>query len=131
MPAGQLFSDSAAQAAVTGIGGTNFGRQEYDLLAQIFVAIGSSSGGTSIADLANAIDLSAPAANAAVVTPGVSPLENPSRAVFVGVGGDMNVTMVGGQTVLFESIPDGTTLPIRVTHILATSTDADSIVALW
>jgi len=52
MPAGQLFSDSAAQAALAGVGGTIFGQQECQLLAQIFVALGGgvvAPGGSSFA----------------------------------------------------------------------------------
>lgn len=103
---------------------------------QIWYAILNSlagSGGSSayIQNISENSTLSAPAANAAAVTPGASALANPSRAVFVGTGGNLNVTMVGGQTTLFTNVPDGTTLPIRVTHILATSTDADNIVTLW
>jgi hypothetical protein len=50
---------------------------------------------------------------------------------YVGTGGDMQVTMLGGQTVVFVNIPDGTFLPIQVTRIWATNTDATDILALF
>jgi hypothetical protein len=43
----------------------------------------------------------------------------------------MQVTMLGGQTVVFVNIPDGTFLPIQVTRIWATNTDATDILALF
>jgi hypothetical protein len=75
--------------------------------------------------------LPAPARNGAVVTPGASPLASVTKGVYVGGAGNLNVTLAGGQTVLFSGIPAGTILPIRCTHILSTSTTATLIVALW
>lgn len=133
MTVGPLYSNAAGASAVAAIGGEFVGEQEVQLLKQIFVSVSGIGGGSggSLAGLIAASEMSAPAANAAAVTPSASPLANPSRAVYVGTGGALNVTMVGGQTVLFGNVPDGTTLPIRVTHILAASTDADDVVSLW
>lgn len=75
--------------------------------------------------------LSAPAQEAAAVTPGAAELANVTKGVYVGGAGNLNVTLRGGQTVLFSGVPAGTILPIRCTHILATSTTATLIVALW
>jgi hypothetical protein len=43
----------------------------------------------------------------------------------------MKVTMVGGQTVTFKNIPDGTFMPIQVVRIWSTGTDATDILALF
>jgi hypothetical protein len=77
----------------------------------------------------NSDSLIAPAQNAAAVTPGASALDNVTKGVYVGTAGDLAVTMVGGGNVTF-TVPAGSILPIRVTHILGAST-ADDIVALW
>ena len=74
--------------------------------------------------------LDSPADNAAAVTPGSSALSHATRALYVGTTGDVIVTMVGGGDVTFASVPAGAILPIRVTHVLGTSTASD-IVALW
>lgn len=77
-------------------------------------------------------ELDSPADFAAAVTPhDTTPLTATTRAVFVGVEGALTVTMAGGGNVTFATVPAGVILPIRVTHVLDTGTDADSIVALW
>lgn len=72
-----------------------------------------------------------PADSAALVTPSASPLASPSRALYIGGAGNVNVTTVGGDTVLFSSLAAGTILPVRVSHVLSTNTTATNIVALW
>jgi hypothetical protein len=71
----------------------------------------------------------APASNAAAVTPGAGALAATTRALFVGTGGDVTVTMEGSGSVVFTNVPDGTVLPIKVTHVTAAT--ASDIVALW
>ena len=72
-----------------------------------------------------------PATNAVLVSPSDSEdLATVTRAVYVGGAGDMKVTMQDSGTVLFSGIPAGTTLPIRVSRIWATTTDATLIIAL-
>jgi hypothetical protein len=72
-----------------------------------------------------------PATNAVLITPSDSEdLATVTRAVYVGGAGDMKVTMQDSGTVLFSGIPAGTTLPIRVSRIWATTTDATLIIAL-
>jgi len=74
--------------------------------------------------------MESPAQSAAAVTPGASPLGNTSRALYIGGAGDLVVTMADGGDVTFAGVPAGFILPIRVTHVLA-STTATNIVALW
>ena len=54
-----------------------------------------------------------------------------SRALYVGQGGDVSVVMADGASLLFEAVPGGTLLPIRVERVAASGTSATSIVALW
>jgi hypothetical protein len=75
--------------------------------------------------------VTAPVCQAVEVTPNdATDLANWTRAVFVGVGGDVKVDMATSGTVTFKNILSGTTLPIRVRRIYATGTTAQSIVAL-
>lgn len=54
-----------------------------------------------------------------------------TKALYVGGAGDVNVVMVGGQTVLFVGVLAGSILPISVTQVKSASTTASSIVGLW
>lgn len=72
-----------------------------------------------------------PAAFAEEVTPSASPLTTRSRALYIGVTGDLVVTMAGsGNDVTFSNVPAGAVLPIRVTHVLG-GTTAAGIVAIY
>lgn len=67
-----------------------------------------------------------------LVSPSASALtDGPTRAVYVGGSGHLNVTFLGGTTVLLSNVNAGTVLPIQVTHILSASTTATLIVALY
>lgn len=54
-----------------------------------------------------------------------------SRALYIGQGGDVNVTLADGDGVTFEAVPAGSLLPIRASAVLATGTTASGILALW
>jgi len=78
------------------------------------------------------VGLSAPAYNAAVVTPSDTvDLTDVSRSIYVGGAGNITLVTAGGQTVLFSAIPAGTVLNIRASRIKATATTATLIVAMW
>lgn len=51
--------------------------------------------------------------------------------LYIGSGGDVKVTMIGGQTVTFANVPNGSFLPIQVNKVWATGTGASSIIALY
>lgn len=73
-----------------------------------------------------------PATNAEAVTPhNTNELNYVTRAVYVGTGGDLKVTMADSGTVTFADVPSGTTLAIRCKVIWATGTVASDIIALW
>lgn len=75
--------------------------------------------------------LTGPAAEGAAITPNdQAPLTQPTRALYVGAAGDVRVTLLGGDTVTFKSVPAGSVLPLRVSAVLATGTTAGDIVGL-
>lgn len=76
-----------------------------------------------------------PAGKAWAVTPSDSvALTAPTQGLWVGTTGDVAVQMAGvvaASPVVFHAVPAGTFIPICVTFVLATSTTASNIVALW
>ena len=80
----------------------------------------------------NSIPSSNPAGYAAAVTPSDTvDLTSVARGLYVGVAGNVNVVMPDGATVLFANAGSGTILPVNVRRVMATSTTATSIVALY
>lgn len=73
-----------------------------------------------------------PFENAAAVTPhDTNTLARNARALYVGVGGTVKVTTVGGTTVSFANVPDGTVLPIAVKIVWSAGTTATTMLALY
>ena len=76
--------------------------------------------------------LDSPARSAAAITPNnETGLANVTRAIYVGTGGDLEVVMQGGETVVFPGIPDGSILPVCVTQVRALLTTASDLVGMW
>ena len=50
--------------------------------------------------------------------------------LYIGTGGDLDITTAGGDNVFLANVPSGTFLPIQVIKVNAFST-ASNIVALW
>ena len=73
-----------------------------------------------------AAGLDSPAANAFAVTPG-SPLPQAARALYVGTGGSVAVTTVGGDSVTFANVQDGAILPVRCSAVGAATTATDVV----
>lgn len=78
-------------------------------------------------------DLASPASSMDAITPhDTNDLANVSRAVYVGVAGDVKVRAVkNGSDVTLKNVAAGAVLPIRVSRIFATGTTASSIVVLY
>lgn len=77
-------------------------------------------------------NLTAPAREAAAVSPNdTSDLSVLPRALYVGQGGALAMTLADGQSVVLAGVQGGTILPVRARRVLATGTTASAIVALW
>lgn len=70
-----------------------------------------------------------PATYAAVVTPGTS-FGQPARAFYVGVSGNLVLTMGDGTNVTFLNVPVGV-FPVGAVAVVAAGTTASGIVALY
>ncbi|MGH1352121.1 MAG: spike base protein, RCAP_Rcc01079 family [Methyloligellaceae bacterium] len=71
-----------------------------------------------------------PARGAFVITPdNNADLEELTRALYIGVAGDLSVVMQEGQTVTFPNVEVGI-FPIRVARVNATNTTASSIIGM-
>lgn len=76
--------------------------------------------------------LTAPVRDAEAAVDGIdTTLGRTSRALYVGVGGDLAVELAEGTTVTFRGVPAGSLLPFRATRILGTLGTATGVVALW
>lgn len=79
-----------------------------------------------------ASSLEAPARDGATLTPSDSaPIAVMTRAVYVGTGGDLRVEMAGGQELTFANVQGGTFLPLRITRLFQTGTNAGGVVGIW
>jgi hypothetical protein len=75
--------------------------------------------------------LDSPASHAFAITPHDSePLIEASRALYIGLGGALSVTLLSGAQVVFANLPSGTVLPIRAVQVKANGTTAGQIVGL-
>jgi hypothetical protein len=73
----------------------------------------------------------AAAYRAATITPSDATVIPPTRAIYVGVTGDITVRMAGnGANQTFANVPVGV-FPIQVDMVLSTGTDATTMVALY
>mgnify|MGYP006097693707 FL=1 len=66
----------------------------------------------------------------------VTPDDNQDLAIigaiiFVGGGGNLEVTTVSGDTVIYKNLPDAYTLPVQVRRVKATNTTATDIIAQY
>jgi len=75
--------------------------------------------------------LDSPGTVAFAVTPhDTNELSYVTRGIYVGVGGDIKLTTVGGSTVTFVDVQTGTILPIRAKVIYNSVTTADSLIGI-
>lgn len=71
-----------------------------------------------------------PAKRGVIVTPADGTvLDPPTRALYIGGTGNINVRMVDGMDLLLSNVPVGI-LPLRVDKVYATNTTATLIAAL-
>lgn len=75
--------------------------------------------------------LDSPYRHAAAVSPhDTNELSNVTRAIYVGVSGDVSLVTAEGETVLFKAAPVGV-LRVRAKQVKSTSTTATNMLALW
>jgi hypothetical protein len=62
-----------------------------------------------------------------------SPIEGVENGalLYVGTGGGLTITTLGGQQVTLANVPDGSYVPIQVRKVWATGTSASNILALF
>jgi len=76
-------------------------------------------------------DATCPAHGAVAVTKSDSTVLPTTRGIYVGVTGDVAVTMAGnGAVVTFKAVPVGI-LAIQVTKVMSTNTTATDMLALY
>lgn len=73
------------------------------------------------------------AINAVVVVPNDASdlVTNPTKGLYLGTGGDVKVTLHGGNTVTFVGLSAGVIHPIAVKRVWATGTNASNILAVY
>ena len=75
--------------------------------------------------------LESPASDGFAILPDdVAVLPSVTRAIYVGSGGDLVVTMKSGVVVTFTGLIAGTILPVRVAAVAASGTTATHLVGL-
>lgn len=57
--------------------------------------------------------------------------DNQGCVLYVGIGGNLKVTTVSGDEIIFNNIQDGTFFPVQVLKVFETGTTATKIIALW
>lgn len=73
-----------------------------------------------------------PSFSFAAVSPDDATILRPTRAIYVGVTGDLSVMGAeDGAAVVFAAVPAGSLMPLRVVKVLSTGTTAGGIVALF
>ena len=80
----------------------------------------------------NSVGITSPVTDGESVTPSdATELSKVSRAIYVGVGGDLKYVTIDGTTLSKKNIASGLSHPMRVRQILATGTTATDIIAEW
>lgn len=80
----------------------------------------------------NVLERNSPAVGAYVPTLSDSALQPIlPRGIYVGTGGDVKVTMLDGNAVVFKNVPSGATLPVQAQIIWSTGTGASNLLVLY
>ncbi|AQS64139.1 hypothetical protein AGRHK599_LOCUS4103 [Rhizobium rhizogenes] len=78
-----------------------------------------------------AAGLESPASHGFDIVPDdTTPLPSPTRALYIGHGGQLCLTLLSGATVTFQNIPAGCLLPVRATRVFSTRTTVTGIIGL-
>lgn len=76
------------------------------------------------------LDTIAPAGRAAEVTAHDTNFIEPTRGLYVGVSGNVKVTMLDGTEITFSNLAAGIIHPLQVVQVFSTGTTATGIIAL-
>ena len=77
------------------------------------------------------VALNSPVGASEIVTPDdATDLTWATRALYVGTSGNVQVTMLSGETVTLQAVQAGVLYPLRVTRVWATGTTAANIIGL-
>lgn len=57
-------------------------------------------------------------------------LNTVTRAIYIGTGGDLSVTLVSGAQLTFRNVIGGSMLPFRISQVHATGTTAADLVGI-
>jgi len=80
----------------------------------------------------HAVSLTAPVTSAEIVTPSDSTdLNQITRALYVGVGGELSVVMLSGAVITLSNVAPGVLYPLRVQRVMATGTTASALIGLY
>lgn len=81
----------------------------------------------------HALSLSAPATNAAAITPddAAAGFDQVTRAIYVGIGGNVRAEMASGEAVTFAAMAGGMIYPVRIRKVFASGTTASGLISLW
>ncbi len=71
--------------------------------------------------------LSGPANAGFEIVPSSDPLPAITRAIYVGGGGSLTLTMAWGGDITLHNLEDGSLLPLRASHVKASSTATDLV----
>lgn len=75
-------------------------------------------------------DATAPAYSITAITASDTAVIPQTRAIYVGIGGNVKVRSLLGQAVTFTNVPNGSILPIQVDMVYSTDTTAADIISL-
>lgn len=57
--------------------------------------------------------------------------DNQGCVLYIGTSGNLKVTTVSGDEVVFINVQGGTFFPVQVLKVFSTGTTANNIIALW
>jgi hypothetical protein len=60
----------------------------------------------------------------------ITGIEN-GACLYIGTGGNLTITTIGGQTIQLTNVANGSFIPIQVKRVWATGTSASGILALY
>lgn len=71
-----------------------------------------------------ASDMTAPAEDGELMVNNTQ-LSFPTRAIYIGTAGNVEVVFKSGRTLMFKNVPAGATLPLQITKITNNTTATD------